>query len=155
MEQFLAGPGQTVTNRAPSPNRSLETNPAILISESFNRLSPRRSVSPLPSEVMDDKSTVNQKISVSSMLENRTCDEIFLKKQIRFLMSCYERVGTEERSYPKVNWILFIIQFIGRHFAKCYKGGRTFFQVKSIVYIYCFKTKKIFALPNIGNDDTP
>ena len=109
MEQFLAGPGQTLTNRAPSPSGSLETNPAILISESFNQLSPRTSVSPLPSEVMDDKSTANQKISVSSMLENRTCDEIFLKKQIRFLMCCYERVGTEERSYPKVRLYLVLL----------------------------------------------
>ena len=102
MEQFLCGPDQISPKRAPSPSEAIETNPAMLISESLNDLSPRNRVSTLPSEEMQDKTSVNEKISVASMLETRTSDEMFLKKQLRYLFCCYERVGTEERTYPKV-----------------------------------------------------
>ena len=100
MEQFLCGPGQP--EHPSSPNEAIATNPVMLISESFNQLSPRSSVPSLPSEEMQDKPSVNEKISVASMLDTITCDEMFLKKQLRYLFCCYERVGTEERTYPKV-----------------------------------------------------
>lgn len=112
MEQFLCGTDQRSPKRSPSPSEGLETNPAMVLSESLSHLSPRNSVSTLPSEEMQDKPSVNEKISVASMLETRASDEVFLKKQLRYLFSCYERVGTEERTYPKVRMSLIIIFLI-------------------------------------------
>lgn len=100
MEQFLCGPVQRSPKRTPSPNDAIE--PAMFLSESLNELSPGNSFSALPSEEMQDKPSVSEKISVASMLETRSCDEMFLKRQFRYLICCYERVATEERSYPKV-----------------------------------------------------
>ena len=102
MEEFICGPMQRSPMDTPSPSGTMEANPAIFISESLSELSPGNSVSTLPSEEMQDKPSVQEKISVASMLEAKTGDEMFLKKQLRYLFHCYERVGTEERSYPKV-----------------------------------------------------
>ena len=100
MEQFLCGPLQRSPKHTSSPTDAIE--PAMFLSESLNELSPGNSVSTLPSEEMQDKPSVSEKISVASMLETRACDEMFLKRQLRYLFCCYERVATEERSYPKV-----------------------------------------------------
>ena len=102
MEEFICGPMQRSPMDTPSPSGTMEANPAMFISESLSELSPGNSVSTLPSEEMQDKPSVQEKISVASMLETKTGDEMFLKKQLRYLFHCYERVATEERSYPKV-----------------------------------------------------
>jgi len=101
MEEFICGPMQRSPMDTPSPNGTMEANPAMFISESLSELSPGNSVSTLPSEEMQDKPSLQEKISVASMLETKTGDEMFLKKQLRYLFHCYERVATEERSYPK------------------------------------------------------
>ena len=100
MEQFLSGPMRRSPEHTSSPSDAIDE--AMFISESLNELSPGNSVSTLPSEEMQDKQSVNEKISVASMLETRANDEMFFKRQLRYSFSCYERVGVEERSYPKV-----------------------------------------------------
>ncbi|XP_065061334.1 ubiquitin conjugation factor E4 B-like isoform X1 [Rhopilema esculentum] len=101
MEQHLSGSYKEIPADIPSPDRGMESNPAMLISESLTQLSSRNNMAALATEDMVEKSPVTQKISVASMLETGTCDEVFLKKEIRYIINCYDRVGTEERSFPK------------------------------------------------------
>ena len=105
MEQHLSGSYKEVLADIPSPDRGMESNPAMLISESLTQLSSRNNMAALATEDMVEKSPVTQKISVASMLETGTCDEVFLKKEIRYIINCYDRVGTEERSFPKVSYL--------------------------------------------------
>ena len=86
-----------------STSTSIEADSPMLISETLNTLTPTHSVSSLPSEPINDKSNVNKNISMA-ILESRTAAELFFKKQLHYLMDCYDRVGTEERSYPKVKF---------------------------------------------------
>eukprot|EP00794_Sanderia_malayensis_P015103 gene15103-16661_t len=98
MEQLLNAPNENNTKQ--SFDQSLSP------SDSFDaklpgELSSKNSVSSLPSEEIDEKSTSNQTDNVSTLLEDRTSREMFYKRKLRYLISCYDRVGIEERVHSK------------------------------------------------------
>ncbi len=98
MEQLISDPDK---NLKQSLNQVLSGDEPMAPIEQ-NELSTKNSVPSLPSDKIDEKSTSNQKESVSSLLENGKSKEMFYKRKLRYLMSCYDRVGTEERTYSKV-----------------------------------------------------